>query len=249
LIESWKARKESQVAQSSILGRVGQLLRANVNALLDSAEDPEKMLDQLIRDFTNNIAEAEQAVAQTVGNLRLAEDDFKEATETATDWGGKAAAASRKADELRTTGKAADADRFDALAKTALRRQIAFEEQAKTLETQITQQTALTDQLKDGLNKLRIKREELVQKRDELVSRAKMAQAQLQVQQAVKSVSVMDPTSDLNRFEERIRRQEAMARGMAEVSASSLEEQFSQIDHAETDVEVEARLAALKTGG
>jgi phage shock protein A len=237
------------VAQSSILGRVGQLLRANVNALLDSAEDPEKMLDQLIRDFTNNIAEAEQAVAQTVGNLRLAEDDFKEATETATDWGAKAAAASRKADELRAAGKAADADRFDALAKTALRRQIAFEEQAKTLETQITQQTALTDQLKDGLNKLRIKREELVQKRDELVSRAKMAQAQLQVQQAVKSVSVMDPTSDLNRFEERIRREEAMARGMAEVSASSLEEQFSQIDHAETDVEVEARLAALKTGG
>ena len=237
------------MAQSSILGRVGQLLRANVNALLDSAEDPEKMLDQLIRDFTNNISEAEQAVAQTVGNLRLAEDDHREAAETSADWGGKAAAASRKADELRTAGKTADADRFDGLAKTALRRQIAFEEQTKTLETQIAQQTILTDQLKDGLNKLRIKREELVQKRDELVSRAKMAQAQMQVQQAVKSVSVMDPTSDLNRFEERIRRQEAMARGMAEVAASSLDEQFSEIDHAETDIEVEARLAALKTGG
>jgi phage shock protein A len=236
------------VAQSSILGRVGQLLRANVNALLDSAEDPEKMLDQLIRDFTSNIAEAEQAVAQTVGNLRLAEDDHREAVETATEWGVKAAAASRKADEMRAAGKTVEADRFDSLAKTALRRQIAFEEQAKTLETQVTQQTALTDQLKDGLNKLRVKREELVQKRDELVSRAKMAQAQLQVQEAVKSVSVMDPTSDLNRFEERIRRQEALARGMAEVSASSLEEQFSQIDHESTDLEVEARLAALKGG-
>lgn len=236
------------MAQSSILGRVGQLLRANVNALLDSAEDPEKMLDQLIRDFTSNIAEAEQAVAQTVGNLRLAEDDHREAVETATEWGVKAAAASRKADEMRAAGKTVEADRFDSLAKTALRRQIAFEEQAKTLETQVTQQTALTDQLKDGLNKLRVKREELVQKRDELVSRAKMAQAQLQVQEAVKSVSVMDPTSDLNRFEERIRRQEALARGMAEVSASSLEEQFSQIDHESTDLEVEARLAALKGG-
>ena len=59
----------------------------------------------------------------------------------------------------------------------------------------------------------------------------------------------MDPTSDLNRFEERIRRQEALARGMAEVSASSLEEQFSQIDHEGTDIEVESRLAALKAGG
>ena len=63
------------MAQTSILGRIGQLVRANVNAMLDEAEDPEKMLDQLIRDFTNNIAEAEEAVAQTVGNLRLLEDD------------------------------------------------------------------------------------------------------------------------------------------------------------------------------
>jgi len=69
------------MAQTSILGRVGQLLRANVNALLDGAEDPEKMLDQLIRDFTNNMAEAEEAVAQTIGNLRLQEDDAREARE------------------------------------------------------------------------------------------------------------------------------------------------------------------------
>ena len=71
------------MAQTSILGRIGQLVRANVNALLDQAEDPEKMLDQLIRDFTNNIAEAEEAVAQTVGNLRLMEDDAREAREAA----------------------------------------------------------------------------------------------------------------------------------------------------------------------
>ena len=65
------------MAQTSILGRIGQLLRANINAMLDSAEDPEKMLDQLVRDFTNNIAEAEEAVAQTVGNLRMVEDDAR----------------------------------------------------------------------------------------------------------------------------------------------------------------------------
>jgi phage shock protein A len=230
----------------SILGRIGQLVRANVNAMLDSAEDPEKMLDQLVRDFTSNIAEAEQAVAQTVGNLRLLEDDNREAQQAHTEWGSKAAAASRKAEELRTAGNTAEADRFDELAKIALRRQLAFEGQLTTFKTQIEQQTALTDQLKDGLNKLRVKREELVQKRDELVSRAKMAQAQMQVQTAVKNVSVMDPTSDLNRFEERIRRQEAMARGMAEVSASSLEEQFAGLDESEDELEVEARLAALK---
>ena len=233
----------------SILGRIGQLMRANVNAMLDSAEDPEKMLDQLIRDFTDNIAEAEQAVAQTVGNLRLVEDDHREAKEAAVEWGQKAAAASRKAEELRAEGKTTEADRFDELAKVALRRQISFESQIQTLETQIAQQTELTDKLKDGLNKLRIKREELVQKRDELVSRAKMAAAQTQVQQAVRSVSVMDPASELNRFEERIRRQEALARGMQEVAASSLDEQFAELDTSEDELEVEARLATLKSGG
>jgi phage shock protein A len=225
------------MAQSSILGRIGQLVRANVNAILDSAEDPERMLDQLVRDFTDNISEAEEAVAQTIGNLRLVEDDAREAREAVSEWGSKAAAASRRADELRGQGNASEADRFDQLAKIALRRQISYESQAQTLET-----------LKDGLNKLRSRREELVQKRDELVSRAKMVQAQQQVQTSLRSVSVMDPTSEISRFEERIRRQEAQVRGMEEVAASSLEEQFASLESADDELEVDARLAELKSG-
>jgi phage shock protein A len=216
--------------------------------MLDSAEDPERMLDQLVRDFTNNIAEAEEAVAQTVGNLRLLEEDQREAQGALTDWGSKAEAAARKADEARSGGNAADADRFDELAKIAIRRQISFEQQVQLFAGQIEQQTQLTDQLKDGLNKLRLKREELVQKRDELVSRAKMASAQRQVQEAVRDVSVMDPTSELNRFEERVRREEAMARGMQEVAASSLEEEFASLEDANTEAEVEARLSQLRSG-
>lgn len=232
----------------SILGRIGQLVRANVNAMIDAAEDPEKMLDQLIRDFTENIAEAEEAVAQTIGNLRLAEDDQREAAEAVAEWGQKAVAASRKADELRAGGQAAEAERFDSLAKIALRRQISYEEQSRTLETQVQQQREFTEKLKQGLDKLRVKREELIQKRDELVSRAKMARAQVRVQQAVKSVSVMDPTSELNRFEERVRREEALARGMEEVAAASIEEQFAQLDADEDELEVESRFAQLKAG-
>jgi phage shock protein A len=234
------------MAQTTILGRVGQLLRANINSLLDSAEDPEKMLDQLIRDFTNNMSEAEDAVAQTIGNLRMVEQDCKEATDAATDWGGKAAAASKKADELRAAGNAADADKFDNLAKIALGRQISFENQVKTFQTQIDQQSVLVDQLKDGLNKMRIRRDELVQKRDELVARAKMAKAQTQVQQTLRNVSVMDPTSELSHYEDKIRRQEAMAQGLAEVNANSLDEQFGSLQGEEDNAEVEARLAALK---
>ena len=236
------------MAQSSILGRIGQLVRANINAMIDSAEDPEKMLDQIVRDFTNNIAEAEEAVAQTIGNLRLVEDDAREAREAVVEWGDKASAASRRADQLRAEANTNEADRFDELARIALRRQIGYEEQAKTLESQAAQQTDLAEKLKDGLNKLRLRREELVQKRDQLVSRAKMAQAQEQVQTSLKSVSVMDPTSELSRFEERVRRQEAQVRGMEEVAASSLDEQFASLDSMDDEVEVDARLAQLKSG-
>jgi len=170
------------------------------------------------------------------------EDDQREAQQAAQEWGDKAEAAARKAKE--STG--AEAERFDELAKIAIRRQMSYEGQTKTFETQIAQQTELTEKLKDGLNKLRVKREELVQKRDELVSRAKMASAQRQVQEAVRNVSVMDPSSELNRFEDRIRREEAMARGMEEVSASSLEDEFASLQDGEDEAEVSARLATLK---
>jgi phage shock protein A len=233
---------------TDILGRVGNILRANINAMVDNAEDPEKMLDQLIRDFTDNIQQAEQAVAQTIGNLRMAEEDHQKANDEATEWGSKARAAAAKAAQLEAAGTTADAARFNDLAKTALREQINYEKQAHSLADTVAQQTILTGQLKDGLNKMRDKREELVQKRDELVARARMAEAERQVQQSVQNVNVMDPTSDLARYEERVRRDEAMARGMAEVAASSTASQFEALQQEGDDAEVEARLAALKAG-
>ena len=75
--------------KQSILGRITQLAKANINALIDRAEDPQKMLDQLIRDYTNSIADAESAVAQTIGNLRLAEKDHAADIAAAEDWGSK----------------------------------------------------------------------------------------------------------------------------------------------------------------
>lgn len=233
----------------TILARMGQLMRANINALLDQAEDPEKMLDQLLRDYASNIAEAEEAVAQTIGNLRMTEEDLREAQDAVREWGDKASAAARKADEIRAGGAGADAGKFDELAKIALRRQISYEGQVQTLQAQVDRQQALTDKLKDGLNKLRIRYEELHAKRDELVSRAKMAEAQVRVQRAVQSVSVLDPSNELARFEDRIRRQEGLARGLEEVGASSLEEQFAALEDAGSEAEVEARLAQLRSGG
>ncbi len=233
---------------SEILGRVGNILRANLNDMLDRAEDPEKMIDQLVRDYTRDIQEAEGAVAQTVGNLRLTEDDLARAKAEVEEWGSKAAASAQRASQAAGSGNAADASRFDELAKTALRQQIEYEKRVKSTQEMVDQQTQLTEQLKAGLTGMRAKLDELHMKRDELAARAKMAEAQRQVQESVKSISTIDPTSELSRYEEKVRREEAMARGMAEVAADTLDNQFKALDDASDDAEVEARLAALKGG-
>ncbi|MYT68869.1 PspA/IM30 family protein [Streptomyces sp. cg28] len=236
------------MTKQTILGRVAQLAKANINALLDGAEDPQKMIDQLIRDYTNNIAEAEEAVATTIGNLRMLEQDHKEDVDAAAEWGGKALAASKKADELRAAGTAAEADRFDNLAKVALGRQLQSEKEAKDAEPTIAAQTEVVGKLKSGLDQMKTKLTELQSKRDQLVARAKTAQAQNQMLDAAKNIDVLDPTSELGRFEDKVRREEAKALGKQELAESSLDAQFEQLDSLGDAAEIEARLAALKSG-
>ncbi|MCT4355492.1 PspA/IM30 family protein [Streptomyces sp. Je 1-79] len=234
------------MTKQTILGRVTQLAKANINALLDQAEDPQKMLDQLIRDYSNNITEAEEAVATTIGNLRLMEQDHREDVGAAKEWGEKALAASRKGDELRAGGQTAEADRFDNLAKVALGRQLQSEKEARTAEPTIAAQTEVVEKLRTGLDQMKAKLGELQAKRDELVARAKSAQAQNRMMDAVKNIDVLDPTSDLSRFEDKVRREEARAMGKQELAASSLDAQFEQLDALGDSAEIEARLAALK---
>ena len=234
------------MSKQTVLGRVAQLAKANINALLDQAEDPQKMLDQLIRDYSNNIAEAEEAVAATIGNLRLMEQDHQEDLDAAKEWGEKALAASRKGDELRAGGRTEEADRFDNLAKVALGRQLQSEKEARTAEPTIAAQTDVVGKLRSGLDQMKAKLSELQAKRDELVARAKSAQAQNRMMDAVKSIDVLDPTSELSRFEDKVRREEAKALGKQELAASSLDAQFEQLDALGDQAEVEARLARLK---
>jgi len=236
------------MAKQSILGRIAQLAKANINALLDSAEDPQLMLDQMVRDYSNSISEAESAVAQTIGNLRLVEQDHKEDVEAAADWGRKALAASTKGDQLRADGNATDADKFDKLAKIALGKQLAAEKEATDAEPSIATQTEIVEKLKHGLDAMRGKLDELSAKRDELAARAKMADAQQQVHDAIKSIDLLDPTSEISRFEEKVRREEAKVLGQQELAASSLDAQFDSLEDLDKEAEIEARLASLKLG-
>ena len=235
--------------KQSILGRIAQLTRANINALLDRAEDPEKMLNQLVRDYTASIAEARDAVAQTIGNLRLAEKDHAADLAEARDWGNKALAASRKADQMRAGGDAAGADKWDSLAKIAITKQITAENEAKAAEPMIASQQQVVEQLKTGLQQMEAKLSDLHSKRDQLIARRKTAEAQVKVQGAIRSINVMDPTSELSRYEDQVRRVEAQAAGQMELAGSSLESQFAELEASGAEMEAEARLAALKSGG
>lgn len=236
------------VAQKqSILGRIGQLARANINSLLDRAEDPEKMLDQLVRDYSNSIAEAEEAVAQTIAQVRMLEADHREDVDAAAEWGRKAAAASQRAEQQRGAGDTAGAEKFDGLAKAALGRQISSEREARDVEPTIAAQNQTVEQLKDGLTKMKTKLDDLKGRRAALVARARTAEAQSKVQDAMGSIDVLDPSSDLARFEDNIERQEAIVAGRAEVQSTSLEDQFAELETSADDLEIEARLQSLKT--
>ena len=90
------------------------------------------------------------------------------------------------------------------------------------------------------------KHADLKTRRDSLVARQKSAEAQSKVQGAFSAINVLDPTSEISRFEDKVRREEAKAAGQAEVAASSLDAQFEELEVSSAAVEVEARLAALE---
>lgn len=230
----------------TILGRVKQLIKANVNDLIDRAEDPQKMIDQLIRDYTNNIVEAETAVAQEIGSLKLAQKDQSTNEAAAKEWQNKAQLASTKADQARAQGDATQADRLDNLAKLALRKELDLEKEIKEQAPLLQTREATAAQLRDGLEKMKVKLDELKTKRNQLVARQKNAEAQNKVSDALRAVNLMDPTSELSRFEDSVRREEALAEGRSELSHSSLEDQFAELESAGDDMEIEQRLAALK---
>lgn len=178
----------------------------------------------------------------------MLQEDYNEDRENARTWGNKALAASKKADEFRSAGNTTDAEKFDNLAKVAIQRQINAENEAKGAEPTIASQTEIVEKLKDGLNQMKGKLNELTSKRDELIARSRTAAAQQQVHEAMKSIDFMDPTSEVGRFEEKIRREEARVRGQQELASSSLDAQFESLEDLGEQTEIEARLAALKAG-
>ena len=212
-----------------LLDRISMLVRSNVNDLLDRAENPEKTLDQVIRDMADAITKAKSQVAETIAQKNLIESNLENAQKLSNEWGTKAQLAVQKG--------------ADDLAREALRRKKDYDANAQVYASQLQGQTEVTDKLKADLQALQSKYEDVVRNREVLIARHRTAQAQQKVQQTAAALQGIDPTSELFRMEEKIRMEEARARASTELNESSLDRRFAQL---EADPDVEAELAALK---
>jgi len=216
-----------------VIDRVSRLVRANVNDLLDQAEDPEIMIDQILRDMGSNISDARKQVASMIAQEKELEYERDETRKLADAWGDKAQ-------------RAVDAGKDD-LAREALRRQKDYGDNATLYEQQLELQSQAVNKLKGQLSQLEAKYDQTRSQRDSLVARQKRARAQAQIAESVggSNFSSLDPTSDLDRMERKIRSQEATSAAMLEMQDDSIDAQFAELDY---DSDIEARLAALKGG-
>ncbi|MGC5361114.1 PspA/IM30 family protein [Streptomyces sp. DT24] len=253
--------------KQTVLGRVTLLAKADINALVDQAEDRRTMLDQLIHDYTTNLMEAGRAAADALGDLSLMEQDHAEDVELAREWGEKALAVSRRADGLRAAGAREEADGFDKLARIALGRQLDAEKEVQAAEPTITCRTQVLERLNSGLAQMRAKLSQLTELA-ELAERAEPAApgastpVRGRTTRALRSIDILDPSSELRRFEEKVRHEEKKAPDARErptaaspdtrseeldARTAELDARFDELDGLGGSAEVEARLAALKT--
>ena len=214
---------------AGVLDRLTRLIRANINDLIDQAEDPEKMIDQILREMHESIVMARAQVASMIAQEKELEYDVAETKKLAEEWG-------RKAERAVVANK-------DDLAREALRRKRDNEENSKIYSEQVAVQTQAVAKLKEQLRQLEAKYQATLGSRDALIARQRRARAQRQVAEALVVVTPLDPSSELERMERKIRSEEAHAMAALEVGDDSFESQFQAL---EGDADVEEELEALK---
>ena len=133
----------------------------------------------------------------------------------------------------------------DDLAREALRRRRDNEDNARVYEQQLQIQQQTVEKLKSQLRQLEAKYQATLSQRDSLIARQRRARAQQQVAESLTAFSPLDPSSELERMERRIRSGEAQAMAAIEMGDESYDAQFRELDE---DVDIEAELAALKAG-
>lgn len=215
----------------AILDRISRLVRANINDLIDQAEDPEKMIDQIIRDMQSSITVARSQVASMIAQEKELEADLQESEELAQEWEEKA--------------RRAVAAQKDDLAREALRRKHDASENVELYKEQHATQERTVEKLKQQLQLLESKYQSTLSQRDSLIARQRRAEASQKVADRVTSLSPLDASSELDRMERKIRSNESRAAATIEMEDTSTDAQLRELDY---DMEIEKELEALKSG-
>lgn len=219
-----------------IFDRFSSLLKSNINDLISRAEDPEKMLTQILADMRGQLVKAKQQVASAIADEKRLRDQADAEYKQAQDWERRAMLAVQE-------GR-------DDMAKQALVRQGEHMSHGQQLEQTWEQHRLETEKLKNSLRDLNDKIEEAKRKKNLLIARQRRAQAQQRIAETMSSLSEKSAFEAFARMEERIETNERQIRASAEIdeefSGDTLQRDFKQLEKGAAASSVDNQLLALK---
>lgn len=220
----------------SIFTKLSTVIKSNINDLISRAENPEKMLNQIILDMRDQLAKAKREVAAAIADERKLRASLDSEVKQMRQWEHRAMLAVKE-------GR-------DDLAKQALMRQQEHAERANTLDGTWKAQAGETEKLKGSLRQLNDKIEEAKRKRNLLVAKQRRAQAQRRIHETMSGLSDASAFDAFNRMAEKIEEQERESLAHQEVAEAlgpgTLEQDFKALESGTASVDVEDRLLALK---
>ena len=219
-----------------IFDRFSTMLRSNINDLIARAENPEKMLNQVIEDMRGQLAKARQEVAGAIADAAKLKKQADDEQKQAQDWEQRAMLAVRQ-------GR-------DDLARQALIRHQEHATRAQELFATWQRHQEDTDKLRDALRQLNEKIQEAQRKKNLLIAKQRRAQAQRRIHETMSGLSDSSAFEAFDRMAERIEQNERMALAAASVSeeltGDQLERDFKQLESGTSSSDVDYRLLEMK---
>ena len=213
----------------ALLERVGTLLRANLNDLIDRAEDPEKMIKQVILDMENQLMQVKTQVAISIADLHLLERRSAENAEKSTEWMRKAQLAVTKT--------------HDDLARAAIERSLEAKKMAESFSEQISDQKAQSDSLRTAFVQLEGKLAEARAKCDLLMAKHRRAKVTGEAARAQSGVQSGATAAAWDRMNRKVHLAEAVGQATAELAGEDIDGRFAALEKQD---EVDRLLASLK---
>jgi phage shock protein A len=216
-----------------VMERLSTLIRANINDMLDNAENPEIMLNQILRDMETEIGKARSQVADMMAQERLFSDDLKAEQD-------KVAHMEERAEYYVRQGN-------DTMAREALKRKGDSEANISVLQQQLSAQSEMVGRLRSQLDALEAKYKDALGNRDNMLARFHRAKTQQQMTRTMSNLDVTDYSGALSRMENRIRTTEARSDAETQLNNDMSSDTSHIFDDTERNSQVDQELAALKS--